>query len=151
MNEPTDSVTKLWKHGPLECMLIGNPECPILKRWTLKLPWSKIRLHHFYPNTSDRDTHDHPWWFITLVVAGSYDDVKLDGTTDHMKLGSMRFRSANHAHKTFAGSNGAWTIVFSQREQRPWGFFPYGKWIPWQEYMMRYGHGMLCEEDHEKT
>lgn len=146
--EPTDSVTELWKHGPLRCMLIGDPACPILKRWTLRLPLSALRLHRFYPNTSDRDTHDHPWWFITIVLQGGYDDVHLTGKVDKLRRGSVRFRSAHHAHKTYAGPNGCWTLILSPKASRSWGFFPNrGKWIPWQKYMQKYGHGMVCDEN----
>lgn len=54
---------------------LGNPECVYAERWILKLPfkWS-IRLHHFFKSDDARAHHDHPWWFITLVIRGSYVD-----------------------------------------------------------------------------
>lgn len=66
--------------------IIGPPECPILKRWTL-IPWRepkddraearfKLMVHHFLPNADDRDLHDHPRPFWTLVLRGFYDDIK---------------------------------------------------------------------------
>lgn len=144
--EPRESAEELWKHGPLTCYLIGDPACPILKRVTFRIPviGYKLRLHKFYPDTSDRDTHDHPWWFITVVLRGGYKDVALDGKVDNLRPGSIRFRSAHHAHKTFAGPKGCTTFVFGPDAFREWGFFPDGKWMPWKKYMAKFGHGMQC-------
>lgn len=145
--EPETSVQELWKFGPLRAMEIGNPECPILNRYTLSIPKvGKLRLHRFYPNTTDRDYHDHPWPFVTLVIQGSYTDVTLEGRVTEMTPGKIRYRSANHAHKTFAGPKGCTTIVASPHERKPWGFFPDGKWMPWSKYMAKFGHGMVCED-----
>lgn len=150
MTEPlplNDSSVCLWHHGPMTCYLIGDPACPILKRWTLKFPWIKVRLHHFYPNTRDRDTHDHPWPFLTFVLWGSYLDVRLDGRKERMRFGKVRYRSATHAHRTYAGPHGCLTLVIGPYERRVWGFFTDGKWMPWRKYMEKYGHGMVCDED----
>jgi len=67
-------------HLPFRPEVIGDPECPILHRWTFlgdrlarRLP-VKLLLHHFLPNADDRDTHDHPRPFWTFVLWGGYDD-----------------------------------------------------------------------------
>jgi hypothetical protein len=61
---------------------IGPPECPILNRWTLiggatgsASSSLKLMVHHFLPNRDDRDVHDHPRPFLTLVLWGGYDDL----------------------------------------------------------------------------
>lgn len=146
MNDLQDSSQLLWEHGPFACRLIGNPNCPILKRWTFTTPWFKMRLHRFFPETHDRDTHDHPWPFLTFVLKGDYDDVRVDGKVEKMRPGMIRWRSANHAHKTFAGPRGCWTFVVGPHESREWGFFPDGKWMPWRAYMNKFGHGMSCDD-----
>lgn len=68
--------------------LIGDPDCPIVHRWTL-IPWGqagkkheakehrfKLMVHHFLPNADERHFHDHPRSFWTLVLRGGYDDMK---------------------------------------------------------------------------
>lgn len=145
-NEIESSTSLYWKRGPMQCILIGDPACPILKRWTLKTPFLKFRIHKFFANTHDRDTHDHPWPFLTFVLWGSYDDINLDGKVDHLRIGSIRYRSAIHAHKTFAGPKGCITFVVSPYESREWGFFPEGKWMHWRKYMKKFGSGMQCDE-----
>ncbi len=59
---------------------IGNPECPILRRWTLA-GWNpegrtgfRLYLHHFFSKSDDRDVHDHPCAFFTFCFFGSYED-----------------------------------------------------------------------------
>jgi hypothetical protein len=76
-----------WRRDPDR---IGHPDCPNIVRWTpLSPPWRrstlangyrirvtpKVMLHRFLPTADDRDPHDHPWPFVTLVLAGRYDDL----------------------------------------------------------------------------
>lgn len=57
---------------------VGPPMCPIMLRWTLFGStgdgW-RLVLHRFPPYSDDRDPHDHPCRFWTLVLAGGYDDL----------------------------------------------------------------------------
>lgn len=58
--------------------VIGKAECPILHRWTLLdlgPRGVKLMVHRFMPFADDRDVHDHPRPFWTLVLAGGYDDL----------------------------------------------------------------------------
>lgn len=52
-----------------------------------------VRIHHFYRSDDARHFHDHPWWFVTLVVRGGYTDVSEMGE-DKLRPGSVRYRSA---------------------------------------------------------
>lgn len=63
-------------------------DCPYMERWVVGIgpgkfwkrakedgpnAWFAIRLHHFFRSDEDH-LHDHPWWFLTLVLRGSYED-----------------------------------------------------------------------------
>lgn len=56
-----------------------EPECPYLERWILGVgvpghtSLFSLRLHHFFRSDEDH-LHDHPGWFVTLVLRGSYED-----------------------------------------------------------------------------
>lgn len=159
--------------------VIGVPECPLLHRWTVlkigHMPHpshnetahsrAKIMVHHFLPESRDRDVHDHPWQFVTIVLKGQYVDVSTcqvckgknlgvtcfecggDGVKKELMVpGMMRYRSTAHAHQTFAGRKGCWTVVIVGPIERMWGFFKNGEWLPWREYEDRYGHGMRCDD-----
>lgn len=109
----------------LRVEVIGRPECPILLRRTLLSGrLGKVMLHEFLPTSRDRDHHDHPAAFLTIVLRGGYDDVRLDGRVDRLRAGSIRYRSATHAHKTCAGPRGATTLVLMGPKVRAWGFSP---------------------------
>lgn len=74
MTLPRGSVSRLLPKAEV----IGPPECPLFTRWTLLAPRNlfKLRVHHFAPERQDGDCpHDHPWWFLTFVVKGGYDDL----------------------------------------------------------------------------
>jgi hypothetical protein len=138
-----------------EAEAIGKPECPLIWRWTLigedktagdshwwrKMP-VKVMLHYFTPNTEDLDWHDHPRSFFTFVFKGEYTDINLKERSDHLSAPALRFRSAEHAHRTITGKAGAWTLIVMGPLKRPWGFWLDGSWIPWRKYD---GTKRICE------
>lgn len=55
--------------------LLGKSDCPYIRRYVLDLGLFSIRLHRWYDDDDQRALHDHPWWFATLILWGSYTDV----------------------------------------------------------------------------
>lgn len=168
--------------------VIGPPDCPILYRWTL-LEWGrrsakscfrtsrdgapvesgstarwKLMVHRFPPNADDRDAHDHPRPFVTLMLWGGYDDLEPcdgDGSTsagcdrcastgwvvkDRLRAGSLRSRDATYVHRTRVLPSGAWTVVLMGPLARPWGFWREGLWWYWKDYEREFGFAMRCED-----
>lgn len=157
---------------PFAPEIIGDPECPILHRWTLggdrlmKNAPVKVLLHHFMPNTDDRDTHDHPRSFVTFVLWGSYENWILcpaclgreEGFCrfclqaglvlgDRMRPGMVRYRRATHAHRTRVGPRGCWTFVVMGPYRRRWGFWRQGRWWTFKDYQRVFGFGMRCGDE----
>lgn len=164
--------------------IIGAPECPIMYRWTL---WPRVRshprgtdgmhvfqpakkdvrckllLHRFLPNADDRDVHDHPRPFWTLVLFGAYDDMAPcdwcggSGNTcrrcsstgvvlrERMRPGMLRYRRAKHLHRTRTSPRGCWTLVLMGPVRRRWGFLRFGRWWFWKDYEDEFGYGMRCD------
>lgn len=119
---------------------IGNPECPLIHRWTLiNIGVAKLLVHHFLPDGRDVDYHDHPRSFLTFVFRGRYFDLTPKGS-ETVKAPAIRYRSADHAHKTNTDHRGAWSLVLMGRLVRPWGFVRNGKWMPWKVYDRVYGN-----------
>lgn len=130
---------------------LGRPECPYMRRWAVVAGLFSIRVHHFYRSDDERAFHDHPWWFVTLVVKGGYTDVSGDTISlcsrcfpneppdqncyichgerhyierlDHLRLGSIRFRRAKHQHTVRTDPGGAWTVLVTGPNIRTWGFW----------------------------
>ncbi len=135
--------------------IIGPKECPLIHRWTLvgrsgaqngrdQTPF-KVMIHHFLPGSSDRDPHDHPRSFITIVLRGRYEDHRYpDGRVEVMRPGIIRLRRATHSHKTMTSHEGCWTLVLMGPQIRAWGFWRDGEWIAFLDYVKRFGEGMRC-------
>lgn len=127
--------------------VIGPADCPLMFRRTLLSGrLGKLLLHRFVPGASDRDCHDHPRSFVTLVVRGGYDDVQPDGTVERLRAPAIRYRPAAHAHITHVHGDGATTVVVMGRLVRAWGFVRAGRWFAWRDYEQRFGLSWRCEE-----
>jgi hypothetical protein len=54
--------------------VIGGTERPYLRRWFVipRNPIFNIYLHQFLRSDDDRALHDHPWWFVSMMLVGKY-------------------------------------------------------------------------------
>lgn len=85
---------------------LGESECPYIRRWVLEVFGYSIRLHHWYRSDDKRAPHDHPYWLLTVVLKGNYDDVSFSEwyhhqqheKRDRLHPGSIRLRRAEHRH-----------------------------------------------------
>jgi hypothetical protein len=96
-------------------------------------------VHHWLASDDPRAFHDHPWWFATLVVRGSYLDRSPAGD-DVLHPGSVRFRPALHQHTVFPFPGGAWTVMITGPKTRVWGFHHDGKFVKANKWFAKYGH-----------
>lgn len=110
-----------------------------MERWVLNVGLFSIRIHHWRSSDDGRFFHDHPWNFITLVLRGSYVDVSTSGR-ESMTLGTIRYRSATHAHTTEVAPSGCWTIVLTGPVVRRWGFWVKDRWVKANKFFLTYGH-----------
>ena len=116
-------------------------------------PWKRFYLHIFSRPDKDRELHDHPWNFTTIVLFGGYDEIshKLDDRghpvviqkgqslgplsplfhpmpvifPDRLGFLSVRHRPATHAHKiTRLHTRRVVTLVIRDNSRsREWGFW----------------------------
>lgn len=93
-----------------------------LMRVGFRVAGRQLLLHHFRPHT-EREFHDHPWPFVTVVLWGGYLDESLDAhgriVRDQLLVGSVRRRPALHAHRTSCRRH-TWTLVLTGRKRRVW-------------------------------
>lgn len=118
---------------------LGLPECPYVVRWMAETPLGSLRIHHWLSPDDSRAKHDHPWWFITIVLRGGYTDIN----PEHGQLltaGSIRFRRASHQHTVVPLPRGAWTLLITGSATRKWGFWRDGKFIKANKWFATYGH-----------
>lgn len=109
-----------------------------VRRWFVETPWFSVRLHHWLHSDDDRYFHDHPWWFVTLVLQGSYRDLSPSGS-ELMTPGSVAFRPALHRHTVKVALDGCWTVLVTGPQVRRWGFWVGEKWKKSNKYFLEHG------------
>jgi hypothetical protein len=119
---------------------LTDPTKTYLRRLRLvETPWFGVFLHKILLPDADRDLHDHPWDFATLILRGGYEEqVPSSGPA----AGTRRWR-AGSAHRVRATDLHSvrrlfrvptWTLVVVGRRQRAWGFATDGGWMSADAY-----------------
>ena len=129
---------------------MGLKECPYMFRWVFHFgEWlPSVHIHKWHRSDDGRNKHDHPWWFIVLVLRGSYIDCSLDkeglpDKEDLLSTGSIRFRTATHRHYVKVLKDPTWTIIITGPKRRNWGFWigkDANKFLRPLKYFDKYGH-----------
>lgn len=118
-------------------------------RFPLLFGWA-VLLHIMRRPDEDRCLHDHPWWFVSLVLWGGYWEefqaktgggvVVGDGSGGYAfrqmrfnRPGMLLFRPALHTHRIVELPKGkAVTLVLRGPARRNWGFRRTdGSWLAW--------------------
>jgi hypothetical protein len=107
----------------------------------------KVMLHYIRKPDNDRDPHDHPWSFLTLILWGGYLELvfktedqlrgKVPMISRLLRVGFV-WRRAEHIHQIHSLLKPTWTLVFAGRGRRVWGFWnSFAEFIPWTSYLRR--------------
>lgn len=125
--------------GALDVGAEGDPYLDRLR--IVQTPWLGVYLHHIHRPDRDRDPHDHPWSFASLVLAGSYTEMVW---RDKLCPSSFRTRERRRwsvartrrlaAHIITGIEGPLWTLVITGPRRGEWGFWRLGEFIPWREY-----------------
>ena len=118
-------------------------------RWTLfETRWLSARLHHIATPDLDRHLHDHPWNFLSIVLAGGYVEERpwtiepcfWSDSDSEIKIasyrspGSVALRRATDRHLISFVQSDTWSLFIYGRVRQWWGFFtPAGK-VFWKNY-----------------
>lgn len=133
--------------------IIGPNDNPYLLRWYL---WPKNRfcnlyLHKFLRSDDDRALHDHPWWFISILLRGSYSEVTNNRIIRRRNRLSIAFRKAEHRHRVVLDKEltlnsqdlpldlgvkflPVWTLVLTGPRVREWGFWCPNGFVHWRDF-----------------
>ncbi len=111
-----------------------------------------LLLHVFMGGDDDASLHDHPWDFVTEIVAGGYTEhypphewrqgsalgPVWDRLTVERALGDRIRHTAASLHCVGNVLPGTMTLVRTGPKIRSWGFHPPGEpWVPWREFLQR--------------
>ena len=96
-------------------------------------PEVSIRFHHLV--TSDRDDpHDHPWDYVSTILAGAYREIT-EGGSEVYRAPVTLIRSAEHAHRLEVVTAPCWSLIVTGPARRRWGFHTEGGWIEWGRHI----------------
>lgn len=154
-DKPLGTRLKKWIMGWIRMephFYIGGIEDPYLIRWYV-LPRNKIfniYLHKFMRDDEDSALHDHPWWFWSWMIKGTYYEMVPDPHSDKdfgsyivldRKRWSLAYRPAEHRHRVILKRDmqknllPCWTIVATGPVSRKWGFWCPKGFVHWEKFV----------------
>jgi hypothetical protein len=107
---------------------MDRPEVNYLDRWRiLETPWGSIFLHRIGTPDSRPTLHDHPWSFVSIVLAGGYLERRLNLHTRQVEARRVRRvnvmrRDDSHAITALEGGRPCWTLLLVGARRRKWGY-----------------------------
>ena len=118
---------------------LGRPDSPYVYRWMINFWLFSIRVHKWVGPDDGRAFHDHPWWYIAMVVKGCYADVGQWKPRLMLPFRPRLFR-ATHRHYVYPWVVPTWSVLLTGRETRQWGFWVDGKFRKRNKYFFEHGH-----------
>jgi hypothetical protein len=97
----------------------------------IKSKWFNLYLHQLdAPQWHPVGCHDHPWWFITVLLKGGYLERYVKQTSPRKGHvlekrrypGQILYRAAEHAHDVITPYGRSWSLVLTGRKAHTWGF-----------------------------
>jgi len=138
-------VAACWLHLLLQRrpnQVVGATHDPYLMRWFV-LPdnrFDNVYGHKFTASDDPETAHDHPWWFASLVISGSYIEHTAGGPRTRRRA-SVALRSAPFQHRIElpVGADGraavCRTLVVTGPKVRTWGFWcAPDRFVPWDQF-----------------
>jgi hypothetical protein len=128
--------------GLLTALDVGADGDPYLDRLrVVQTPLFGLYLHHIHRADIEADPHDHPWWFASIVLAGSYAELvwpdKRDGSRARhrdRRRWSLRRMGLGSSHIITRVDGPLWTLVLTGPKRASWGFWRSGQFTPWKDY-----------------
>lgn len=124
----------------LKPKIIGDGKTAYLERVTIILtPWFSILFHRINRPDNQRELHDHPWSFFSIVLRGWYGEnvPRPGGGQQYKKRRWWNFKRAESRHSIrFVSRKPVVTLVFTGPRRRKWGFWVDGgtRFVPFDEY-----------------
>ena len=133
--------------------VIGGTEDPYLLRWFVipRNHYLNLYLHKFLRSDDDRALHDHPWWFVSIILKGGYYEHSRHGIALRTAP-SIAYRPATHTHRVelHGGPEGSgreneeepcWTLIVTGPKRRHWGFWCPKGFVPWERFVAKTPEG----------
>lgn len=111
--------------------------------------WFNVYIHQILKSDEDNHFHDHPFDFISLILKGSYEEF-YSKAPHHLTVFCKKYlpvqvarHQAEDAHKLTLLTPEVWTLVFTSKRKRTWGYHTQYGWIDFQNYRELKNEGKL--------
>jgi hypothetical protein len=126
-----------WSHMTIPCQ---DGLVYLVRLRIVQTPWFGIYLHDIYE--PDRDPHNHPWSFISIILRGQYTELFYHAPEVHASAPreqTWRRLSAHRmgrdtAHRIVDAAPGLKTLILTGPRRGGWGFFTRDGYVAWQDY-----------------
>jgi len=131
---------------------------PYLVRWSINLPFGlSLKLHQILRPDDDRCQHDHPWWFLRLILWGGYVEELADRQQNCLPWRPwapwrVYFCPLHFRHRIRSlHRESSWSLVLCGRKVRTWGFFTRLGWVKWNDFVnqVRTQRVLWCSDGRE--
>ncbi len=114
--------------------------------WVIQRCGLAIRIHEIIDSDRHRHPHNHPWWFVSIILRGSYFEERFnaDGSLRGGRWhgpGSIIFRRANSFHSLtledgwgFSDPIPVTTLFITGTKSQGWGFATEDGFVPHMTY-----------------
>jgi hypothetical protein len=110
----------------------------------IETPLFSIKIHEML-EPDDQDMHDHPYSFVSLILAGGYTEIvqrepmrpmaSKEVKTKTHKVGGLHLMRSYSAHRIIKLLRvPTYTLVLNGPRHREWGFYTRDGWVLWSEY-----------------
>lgn len=116
----------------------------ILRLHILKTPWFAIALHWIKKPDPEPWLHDHPVSFLSLVLWGSYEELRRQEGIGPYGFTMTRLvwrrwwnwfeASEWDRHSIVSSAPHTLTLCFMGPKRREWGYHTDAGWVHWKEY-----------------
>jgi hypothetical protein len=116
------------RRGFLRWQPIPDPDGVIylMRLWLVKFVSWALALHWIRKADYSRDPHDHPWWFLSLVLRGGYKEITLQHPEGHwIRRWHFNFKplGVTGQHVITEVLPGTITLVLRGKNKHEWGFY----------------------------
>jgi hypothetical protein len=99
------------------------------------LPFS-VRIHHIMRADNERDLHDHPFNYRTIILQGWYHEEDVFGQMHVRHQGDTAAACAQTFHRIAeVPKKGVWTLFIMGPRINSWGFMVGGRKVHWRKYI----------------
>lgn len=118
---------------------------PYMVRWNWQLPFGlgTVKLHQILRSDNDRCQHNHPWWFIRIILWGGYEEVYGADNRTQVLLPwrpwapwRIYYCPIDFRHRiSRLLTDQSWSLVITGPARQRWGFFTKLGFMPWRKFV----------------